>query len=131
MTTTQQIEQYISDLHYNEQTKIFAFEVGKFLFAFIGYINSTDFAEKTKREHIRNVKLIGHFECGYGYTEEFEPSIFEYGPHYVYEYERKVSSSKFAMQSYAGTWRKLDKFIKSGEYVEWTKKVEEAISNEK
>ena len=90
--------------------------MGKFLFAFIDYLKAQGLRPKTLNAHTENVYLIGMFETGYGYNEEFYPENLEDGLHYLYEFKRKVSNSKYAVQSYQSTWRKLDKFIKSEVY---------------
>ena len=70
------------------------------------------------------------FEAGYGYNEEFYPENLEDGPNFLYEFERKVSDSKYAIQSYESTWRKLDKYIKSGEYQKYLEQVEKKLKKE-
>ena len=64
------------------------------------------------------------FEAGYGYNDVFFPEILEDGPNFIYEFKRKISDSKYAIQSYEATWRKLDKFIKSGNYDKYLNEIE-------
>lgn len=123
----QEIEEYVDDWHFDEETKIFAYEMGKFLFSFIDFLKEKGLSAKVIRTHKENIGIIGHFESGYGFHDEFEPEILEDGPHYEYEFERKISDSKYAIQSYNATWRKLDKFIKSGTYKEYLEKIEKKL----
>lgn len=130
--TKKEIEEYIEDWHWDFESKRYAFEMGKFLFSFMNYLDGQKLSEKTKRNHIENVYFIGMFEAGYGYNDEFYPANLEDGPSYIYEFERKVSDSKYAIQSYESTWRKLDIFIKSGEYEKYMNEIEEKLKkNEK
>jgi hypothetical protein len=123
----QEIEEYVDDWHFDEETKVFAFEMGKFLFAFMDFLKEKGLSDRVIRTHGGNIGLIGHFEAGYGFHDEFEPEILEDGPHYEYEFKRKVSDSKYAIQSYNSTWRKLDKFIKSKEYEKYLERIEDSL----
>ena len=116
------IKDYVSDWHWDEKSEQYAYEMGKFLFSFLDYLEDQKLSAKTKKNHKDNVYLIGMFEAGYGYYEEFYPENLEDGPSYLYEFERKVSNSKYAIQSYEATWRKLDKYIKSKEYQQYLEK---------
>ena len=60
------------------------------------------------------VGVIGILECQYGYNANFSPDIFicEEAP-YLYEFKRKHSDSKYAIDSYKATWRKLTKYVKT------------------
>ena len=108
-----QIEEYIEDWHWDKKSKKYAFEMGKFLFRFMDYIDDLNISKKTKRKHQDNVYLIGSFEAQYGYNDNFSPKNLEGEPNFLYEFERKVSNSKYAIQSYKSTWKKLDRYIKS------------------
>ncbi len=118
------IEEYVADWHWDEDSEKYAFEMGKFLFSFIDYLEGQKLSERTKRNHQDNIEIIGMFEAGYGYNEEFYPENLQDGPNFLYEFERKVSDSKYAIQSYESTWRKLDKYIKSGEYERYLKRLD-------
>lgn len=124
------IEAYIEDWDWDAESEKYAFDLGKFLFAFIKYLEAQDLSEKTKQNHINNVSLIGMFEISYGFNEEFEPSNLEDGPLFTYEFERKVNDSDYAIQSYNSTWRKLDTFIKSGIYETYMNDIEKRLANE-
>lgn len=130
MSLKNEIEGYIADWHWDEPSKAYAFELGKFLFSFLDYLDELELSDKTKRNHRSNVYLVGMFEATYGYNDEFYPEDLENGPSYLYEFERKVSDSKYAVQSYESTWRKLDKYIKSGAYKPYLNKMEEKLSKE-
>lgn len=125
-----EIEEYVDDWHWDENSEKYAFEMGKFLYSFMYYLDDQNLSERTKRNHLENVGLIGTFEAGYGYNDEFYPENLEDGPGYLYEFERKVSDSKYAIQSYESTWRKLDKYIKSGEYEKYLEEIEEKLKKE-
>lgn len=124
------IEKYVADWHWNEDSKKYAYEMGKFLFSFINYLEDQILSEKSKRKHINQLPLIGMFESNFGYNDEFKIKNLENGPHYAYEFERKVSDLKYAKQSYQSTWKKLDKYIKSGDYKEYLDKVQEKLTAE-
>ena len=57
------------------------------------------------------VPFLGYLVCNYSYHDSFSPAIFLGGPSYLYEFKRKVSSSKYAVASYKATWRKLQKYV--------------------
>ena len=126
----EEIKEYVDDWHWDENSEKFAFEMGKFLFSFMDYLEDKKLSEKTKRNHQDNVYIIGMFEAGYGYNEDFSPENLEDGPSFLYEFERKISDSKYAIQSYESTWRKLDKYIKSGEYEKYINRIKEKIGKE-
>ena len=124
----EEIEEYIEDWHWDDGSKKIAYDMGKFMFAFMDYLDDQKLSEKTKRIHQDNIGLIGMFESGYGYRDEFSHEDLEDGPNYLYEFERKVSDSKYAIQSYKATWKKLDKFIKSGTYEEYVNTIEKKLA---
>jgi hypothetical protein len=125
-----EIEEYVDDWHWDEDSEKYAFEMGKFLFSFMDYLDDQNLSERTIKNHRSNIGLIGMFEAGYGYNKEFHPNNLEDGPSYIYEFGRKVSDSKYAIQSYESTWRKLDKYIKSGKYERYLEQVEEKLKKE-
>ncbi|OQX98006.1 MAG: hypothetical protein B6I24_06750 [Bacteroidetes bacterium 4572_128] len=90
------IEDYIQDWHWeDEDSKKYAFEICKFLFSFIDYIDQLSVTKRTKTNHKYNVFLIGMFETDYGYNDKFSIKNLENGPDFLYEFERKVSNSKY------------------------------------
>lgn len=109
-------EKFIKELSWDEKSKKYAFEMGKIIFSFIDYINSQDLSEKSKRNHIGYAYLIGNFDINYGFTEIFILDDFANSGGYTYEFEYKVSDSKYALRDYKSTMNKLCKFITSGKY---------------
>jgi hypothetical protein len=122
-----EIEEYVLDWHWDEESKEYAFEMGKFLFSFMDYLEDQNLASKTKKNHKDNVYLIGMFELSDGCNGEFDVEDLEDGPYSTYDFERKVSDSKYAIKSYESTWRKLDKYIKSNEWEKYLLKIETEI----
>ena len=122
-----EIEEYVDDWHWDEESEKYAFELGKFLFSFMDFIDVQNFSERAKKNHRDNIYLIGMLESEYGYRDEFYPEDLEDGPSYLYEFKRKISDSKYAIQSYESTWKKLDKFIKSGEYKKYINEIEKKL----
>ena len=110
----QDLEEFIRDWYYDEPSHKFAQQMGLFLFQFLDNLESTGISPKTLRKHTSNCWLIGKFECDYGYHKTFSPRIFLSGPSFLYEFKRKVSESKSAVNSYTATWRKLERYAQSG-----------------
>ena len=126
----EEIKKYVDDWHWDENSKKYAYDMGKFLFSFMSYLTDQNLSEKTKRNHRNNVYLIGTFEASYGYNDEFYPKNLEDGPSFLYEFKRKVSDSKYAIQSYKSTWRKLGKYIKSEDHKKYLNKIEEKLKKQ-
>ena len=126
----EEIENYVSDWYWDDESKANCFEIGKFLFGFIAYLESQNMSERTLKNHKENAYLIGRFEAGYGFNDNFSPEDLTDGPEYVYEFERKVSDSKYAIKLYESTWRKLDKYIKTGAYEEYTELINTQLKAE-
>lgn len=120
----EEIEAFVQDWHWDEKSRVYAFEMGKFLFSFMDYLKDKGLSERVLNRHLDNVFFIGVFESGYGHNDTFEPENLADGPGYLHVYTRKVSDSEYAIQSWEATWRKLDKYIKSGEYVQYLKRLE-------
>ncbi len=110
----QELEEFIRDWYGDEPSHDFARRMGAFLFRFLDYLESTGISQQTLRKHTSNCWLIGKFECDYGYHKTFSPKIFLGGPSFLYEFKRKVSDSKSAVNSYTATWRKLERYVQSG-----------------
>ncbi len=110
-----ELEDFIQDWHWDEKSHKFAQELGLYLFRFIDYLDEQGLSAKTVRKHTDNCWCIGILECQYGYKDEFSPDAVFDSPHASYEYEfrRKMSDSKYAMNSYRSTWRKLYKYTES------------------
>jgi hypothetical protein len=106
-------ESYIKDWNWNAASRGFALQMGAFLLEFMDSLRASNLSADTIRKHQSNCWLIGAFECDYGYHKKFAPTIFLHGPGFLYEFERKVSDSKYAVDSYKSTWRKLEKYVRS------------------
>jgi hypothetical protein len=106
-----EVEAYIADWHWDEKSHEFARQMGKFLFQFLDSLDDSHLSEQTIRKHESNCWCIGWLESSYGYHDTFSPTIFLSSPNFDIEFKRKVSDSKYALNSYAATWRKLEKYI--------------------
>ncbi len=106
----QELEEYIEDWYCDEKSHEFARQMAVFLFDFFDYLRGKNLSRSTLRKHEGNSELIAGFTAGYGYYDEFSPEVFTGEPDYLYEFKRKVSKSKNAIESYKTTWRKLAKY---------------------
>ncbi len=117
-----ELEDFIEDWFYGEESHRFAQDLGRYLFKFINYLYEQKLTHKTVRKHIDNCWAVGYLECGYGYGygDEFSPDKIFYCPDadYLYEYKRKFSDSKYALNSYKATWKKLYKYTKDLGYID-------------
>lgn len=116
----QELEDFIQDWHWDEKSHKFAQNFGLYLFQFISHLHQQGLSEKTVRKHRNNCWCIGILECQYGYKDEFSPSAVFSSPKawYEYEFKRKVSDSKSAINSYRATWRKLYQYTKALGYLD-------------
>jgi hypothetical protein len=105
-------EAYIKDWNWDEASHKFTLQMGAFLLDFMDSLRAGNLSPETIRKHQSNCWLIGSFECDYGYHKTFRPAIFLHGPGFLLEFERKVSNSKYAVASYASTWRRLEKYVR-------------------
>ena len=112
------LEEFIQDWHGDEASHEIARQMGAFLFQFLDHLEASGLSRQTIRKHSSNCWCIGWLECGYGYHDSFTPAIFLGGPSYEYEFRRKVSDSKYALNSYRATWRKLERYVLSLGYEE-------------
>ena len=110
----EELENFIQDWHWDKKSHKFAQQTGKLLFQFIDALGKQGLSERTIRKHADNCWSIGILECQYGYNANFSPDIFicEEAP-YLYEFKRKHSDSKYAIDSYKATCRKLTKYVKA------------------
>ena len=99
-----EIEDYIGDWYWGVDAHKHALDLGIFLFSFMDYLDDQKISERTRKKHEENVWVIGKFECDYGYRKEFNIQNLTGGVNYDIEYRRKMSSSKYALQSYEATW---------------------------
>jgi hypothetical protein len=105
-----EIKEYIKNWYHSPEAPQFIYDLGAFLLDFIDDLYESNLSESTIRKHCSNVEIIGWFECGYGYHDIFSPEIFKYPPFFTLEFERKVSDSIYAIQSYEATCNKLSKY---------------------
>ena len=112
-----QIEEFIDDWHWDEESKVFAMELGKFLSAFCDYLETMDLSVRNLKNQKENVYFIGMFTCGYGHYDEFDTEMFESGEaSFEYEFGYKITDSPTALSSYRSTWKRISKFMKSENY---------------
>ena len=109
----EELEYLIEDWYWNKKSHEFARKMGLFMFEFFEYLRSQNLSESTLRKHESNCSLIGKFVADYGYYNEFTPEIFIGEPDYVHEFKRKVMNTKYMVESYKTTWRKLSKYAQS------------------
>ena len=109
----EQLEHFIQDWHWDEASHQLAREMAEFLFAFLDSLKEAGTSERTLRTYTDNCWSIGILSCGYGYHEKFSPAIFLHGPCHVYEFKRKHSDSKYAVDAYERTWRRLERYVRS------------------
>ncbi|NES83528.1 MAG: hypothetical protein F6K10_20140 [Moorea sp. SIO2B7] len=69
------------------------------MFEVFDYLEDKVLSERTLRKHYSNCALIGAFVAGYGYHEELSPEIFVCESDYLSEFKRKVSDSKYEIDS--------------------------------
>lgn len=119
------IEDFTSDWSWDEKSTVKAFEMGKVLFSFMNFLEQK-LSKRTYKHHCDNVFFVGMFTMEYGSEEPFDIEELLGADFYSFQYERKVSDSGSAVNSYEATCRKLDKFIESGDYKPYL----EAIENE-
>lgn len=106
-----EIDEFISDWNWSNESYKFARDLGKYLIDFIAYLRNQDLGERAIKKHYSNAMLIGHLECDYGDHKKFKPGILLNGPHHSCEFERKVGGSDYMVKSYKSTWRKLHQFV--------------------
>ena len=59
------IEEYADDWHWDKESKKYVFNLVKFIFSFIDFIDSENISERAKKMHKGNIRLIGMFEKDY------------------------------------------------------------------
>ena len=57
-----QLEEYIDDWHCDMESYENAVMIGKFLFAFMNYLDDENLSERTQKKYEENVHLIGMLE---------------------------------------------------------------------
>ena len=120
----QRLEDYIEDWYYGEESHDFAKALGRYLLQLIDHLYEQKLSEKTRRKHIDNCWYIGYLECNYRYRDEFVPGDIFYGPKadHEYEFDKKISHSKYAIDSYRATWRKLYTYTKALGHLDGTER---------
>ena len=107
------LEDFIHDWYWNKPSHRFARQIGKFLLDFIEHIKNSGVSTETVNKHANNCWHIGKFECDYGSHKKFSPDILIGGEFHMYEFKRKVSDSKYSVNSYLATCRKLSKYVRA------------------
>ena len=116
--TKEELEDLISDWHWDDESYEYASEMGKFLLGFKKYLTTLDLSLRNLRNHHENIYLIGMFIAEYDFNSPpFEISdITESSPH-TDAYKRKVSDSPTSVANYKATWNYLKKYILSEAYL--------------
>ena len=106
------VEGFIEDWSYDAPTRRIAREMGAYFFGFLDHLEAQGASVRTLHGHQSSLWSIGKLECDYGGHKKFSPQIFLYGPHWECEFKRKFSDSDYAWESYARTWRALEKYVR-------------------
>ena len=104
------LEPFISGWYYDEASHEMSRQIAAFMLEFLQDQQERGASERTLRKHTANCSLIGSLVLNYGYHESFSPDIFLGAPAHLYEFKRKVSSSRYAVDSYQSTWRALGRY---------------------
>lgn len=120
-----QLETYIEDWHYDMETYKSSLNIGKFMFAFMNFLDDEKISEKTQSKHEQNLYLIGMFESEYAYNNDFDAEDLELTESYEEEFKRKIAYSKSNLKFYQTTWKKLGKYVSSGLYKKYLDEFEE------
>jgi len=114
--TKEEIDSYISDWHWDEESHKFSLEFAQYISDFLDDLEKNGASERTYKKHKWNCQLVGSFMCQYGYHDKFSPNVFKYPPYHDIEFRRKVSTSKYSMDSYKSTCKALEKYaLKRGD----------------
>jgi hypothetical protein len=111
-----ELEYYISDWHWDQKSHALANELGAFIFGFFDYLLASGVSDRSFRKHRENAWSIGILTCQYGYYEAFSLDMITKPPCFEYEFSRKMSDSKYSLQSYQATCNKLYAYKKNKEY---------------
>jgi len=113
MKISESLEDFIADWYWDKKSHQYAQKLGLFIFDFFAHLEKQNLSEKTIKKHKDNCWLIGNFQCGYGILEKefsIQDIFYSSEANYEYEFQRKVSDSTCAINSYRSTWKKLFKF---------------------
>ena len=105
------LEKYIEDWYWDEKSHKIAVEIGKYMLGFVEYLKNLPISDQVKNRHIRKAWFLGYIECVYGYHDKFSPEIFLFSGLNTVEFRHKVGKSKYMLESYKATWRKLKKYV--------------------
>jgi len=122
-----QLEEYIDDWHCDMESYESALMIGKFLFAFMNYLDDENLSKRTQKRYEENVHLIGMFETEFAYNGCFFPEDLEIVETYEREYKRTIAYSKTQLEYYRQTWNKLKKYIANKTYETYLKDLEEML----
>jgi hypothetical protein len=110
----EELEQFIRDWHHDDRSHKIAQQMGRLFFDFADSLENEKLSRATVRKYLDNCWAIGYLECQYGNRSKFSINIFQDGGAlHDFEFSRKFSDSDYAMMSYASTWRKLARFVKT------------------
>ena len=116
-----ELERFIAEWHWNDQSYRYARDLGKYVFEFIDELYDRGLSKKTVLKHCDNCWAIGYLECHYGYATDrgFNPARVFCSDEADNEYEfgRKFSDTNYALTSYRATWRKIYKYTKGATHV--------------
>ena len=116
----EEIDDFIEDWHWDEESYKLAFELCQYLFEFVDHLDKKEgLKEKELRRHKSNCWHIGILTCQYGYHEKFSPNIFAYPPYHEIEFKSKMVPSRYQLQSYYSTCDKVKEYvIQKGDWVD-------------
>jgi len=117
-TGNRELAHFIEDWYWDDASHEFALQMGQFLFDFLDSLKESGMSNRTLKVYVDNCWCIGKLSCDYGYHDDFSPRIFLCGPSHMYEFKRKHSDSRYAVEAYERAWRKLERYVRSLEYVE-------------
>ncbi len=114
MNEKDRVEDFIQDWYWDEPSHEFARKLGRFLLEFLDHLHEEGLSRKTINLHSQNCWCIGKFKCDYGYKSKFSyrKMFSSPGAAHVYWFEHKFSRSKWSVDSYRATWRKLYEYAK-------------------
>ena len=120
-----QLEEYIDDWHCDMESYESAVIIGKFLFAFMNYLDDENLSERTLRRYQENVHLIGMFETENACNGCFYPEDLEIVDTYEFEYKETIAYTKTDIDYYRQTWNKLKKYVANKTYETYMEDLEE------
>jgi len=113
----QEIEEMITDWYWDEESHAFAHQIGALLLDFLNYVEATRVTKQSLRKYETGCWLIGKLTCKCRGDKPFTPDMFLGGPHYLDELRQEVGNSSSIVSAYQTTWRKLERFLRTQNYV--------------